>query len=58
MATDNDLNAILSRIGQESSFKYPENEGTRRGRLKDRVGLKAPKIKGYKVPYWIVVDVN
>jgi hypothetical protein len=57
MQSDPELQKILSRVGRKSSYKYPADEGKREGRLKDRVGLRAPSSSHDRVPYWIVVDL-
>ena len=47
---------ILSRVGKPVHFKYPGNEGSRRGVLKDRVVTQSnPGAQG--VPYWDVIDL-
>ena len=47
---------IRTRLGKPVHFKYPGNEGSRRGVLKDRVIIRSnPTAKG--VPYWDVVDL-
>jgi hypothetical protein len=47
---------IRSKVGQSVKFKYPDDEGERRGVLKDRVVIKgAIGFKG--IPYWDVVDL-
>lgn len=47
---------ILSRIGKKVSFKYPGNEGEKRGVLRDRAVVKSNS-EGSKVPYWDVIDL-
>ena len=50
------IQKILSRIGKRVSFQYPENEGQKNGRLKDRVVMvSSPGAEG--VPYWDVIDL-
>ena len=47
---------ILSRVGMPVHFKYPGDEGSRSGVLKDRVVIRSnPGALG--VPYWDVVDL-
>ena len=47
---------VLSRIGSRVHFKYPGDEGSRHGVLKDRVVIKSSEgIQG--IPYWDVVDL-
>ena len=47
---------ILSRVGKPVHFKYPGDEGSRRGVLKDRVVIQSnPGAQG--VPYWDVADL-
>jgi len=54
--TENDvLNKIKSCIGNEVSFKYPGDEGSKLGVLKDRAVIAGTKIG--TVPYWDVVDL-
>ena len=52
----NELHRILSCIGKRVSFKYPGNEGDKRGILKDRVAVESTNESG-AVPYWDVVDL-
>lgn len=55
MPTD-EINKILSRIGKPVTFKYPGEEGTSHGILRDRSVFEShchPKC----VPYWDVVDL-
>jgi hypothetical protein len=46
---------ILSRIGKEVSFKYPGNERSKKGILKDQTVIKGSNVR--TVPYWDVVDL-
>jgi len=47
---------ISKAIGKEVSFRYPGNEGHKRGVLKERVIIPSnPGTTG--VPYWDVVDL-
>lgn len=55
MATD-EVDKILSRIGTKVTFKYPGDEGTKVGTLKDRAVFESPYDVG-GVPYWDVVDL-
>lgn len=50
------IEKIISRIGSEVSFKYPGNEGDKKGILKDRVVVPSINEVG-TVPYWDVVDL-
>lgn len=52
---NNVIAKILSRIGKEVSFKYPGNEGSKHGILKDRTVVKSSNVG--TVPYWDVVDL-
>ena len=56
MAIDHDLDTIISKIGKPSNFTYPGDEASRKGRLKDRSGLRAPKEEG-RATYWPTVDL-
>jgi hypothetical protein len=47
---------IRSKIGKPVKFKYPDDEGERRGVLKDRVVIKGA-VGFKKIPYWDVVDL-
>ena len=51
-----ELRKILSRIGKPVSFKFPANEGDKRGILKDRAVVESTNEIG-TVPYWDVVDL-
>jgi hypothetical protein len=47
---------ILSRVGSRVHFKYPGDEGSRHGFLKDRVVIRSTE--GFQgIPYWDVVDL-
>ena len=50
------LEKIKSCIGKKVSFKYPGNEGEKRGILKDRAVISSTNEVG-SVPYWDVVDL-
>lgn len=50
------LEKIQSCIGKKVSFKYPANEGDKRGVLKDRAIISSSNEPG-SVPYWDVVDL-
>jgi hypothetical protein len=54
--TTDELQKILSRIGEPVSFKYPGNEGNKHGILKDRAVVESTNEIG-SVPYWDVVDL-
>jgi hypothetical protein len=54
--TTDELQKILSRIGESVSFKYPGNEGNKHGILKDRAVVESANEIG-SVPYWDVVDL-
>ena len=54
--TTNEINKILSCIGRTVTFKYPGDEGTRHGTLKDRAVFESHFAPG-EVPYWDVVDL-
>ena len=49
------VHQILSKINKPVSFHYPENEGVKKGVLKNRAVMASPNIVG--VPYWSVVDL-
>ena len=51
-----EISKILGRIGGEVSFKYPGEEGTKCGVLKDRVVVESTNTPG-DVSYWDVVDL-
>lgn len=47
---------IVGKIGKPVKFRYPDDEGDRRGVLKERVVIKGSV--GFKgIPYWDVVDL-
>lgn len=50
------LARILSRVGSPVTFKYPRNEGTARGVLKERAVIPSDSSPS-GVPYWDVVDL-
>jgi hypothetical protein len=47
---------ILSRVGHETTFKYPGDEGNKCGILKERSVVDSVNVPG-TVPYWDVVDL-
>jgi hypothetical protein len=47
---------ILSKIGAPVVFKYPNNEGTRTGRLVDRVVFESDSTEG-EIPYYEMMDL-
>ena len=51
-----DVHKILSCIGKKVAFKYPGNEGDKRGTLRDRAVIESTNEIG-AVPYWDVVDL-
>ena len=53
---DETINKIRSCIGNLVSFKYPGNEGDKKGILKDRAVIASVNEPG-SVPYWDVVDL-
>ncbi len=55
MATE-EVDKILSKIGQKVKFTYPGDEGTKRGILRDRAVFECPCEAG-DIPYWDVVDL-
>ena len=48
---------MLSRIDKGVSFKFPGNEGDKKGILKDRVVIESIREIGKTVLYWDVVDL-
>ena len=55
-STTDQIDKILSRIGNKVSFKYPGIEGDKQGVLKDRAVVESTNEIG-TVPYWDVVDL-
>ena len=57
MRIDPDILAkLLKPVGKKVSFRYPAEEGSKRGILKDRMVIPSnPRATG--VPYWDVVDL-
>jgi hypothetical protein len=51
----NDINKILSRVGKKVNYKYPGDERSQHGILKDRSVFESPY--GGAVPYWDVIDL-
>lgn len=50
------LETIRSKVGSLVTFKYPGNEGTARGVLKERAVIASDSSRA-GVPYWDVVDL-
>ena len=54
--SNGDKAKILSRIGSRVAFRYPGDEGSKHGILKDRAVVDSANAPG-AVPYWDVVDL-
>jgi len=55
MTDEPDISKMLKPIGKPVTFRYPNNEGDKKGILKDRSVI--PSDPNNDVPYWDVVDL-